>query len=92
MGQLIQDKVCVSLRQWSANLDGPHDAQLLQGKPVSFRKQRRIVEKYRPLREWAVPSGIYFRGFCFVFSAFGLTPRESSGLGVAAIRCAATFV
>jgi hypothetical protein len=42
---LSPDKVCVSLRQWSANLDGPHDAQLLQGKLVIFPVSRAVLSK-----------------------------------------------
>ena len=34
----------------------------------------------------------YFRGFGFGVACFGLIPSESSGLGVPAIRLAATLV
>ena len=71
----------------AANLDGAHDAQLLERKLVGFPVSEPCCRKMSATSRVGRGIRSYFRGF-----GFGLTPSASRGLGVPAITWAETFV
>ena len=65
----------------AADLNGAHDAQLMQRRDVSFAgKRRHVVEKCRPLREQAVASGI-ISGLPLWLDGSGFSPARRADWG-----------